>query len=198
MSTRLNAVIAGIAEVADQEIRKDFRADCCIAATRTVLRVLDHFGFKGSALPVKCFLYNPNYTAAIKRHDNPPTHDQRLLKQWFTKNKAWSVGIGVPAGPSVGRFPGHLVATVQNNLIDASIKQAERPEHKLLVPPVLVTPYKDFPIYLESSEGCVMEYREDKINNDYLRSPDWLEPSRTKRATKKIIAYVERYLVRSN
>jgi len=192
----LRQVVQVIEIAALDELAKDFRPDCCIAATRCVLRVLKHFGYRGDARSVECYVFNPAYVAAVLRGDSPPLTGRRSAAfiEWANRTGAHSVGIGCPDEIEHERqvFEGHLVVTVKNFLIDASIKQGDRPQHAIVLPEVLVVDkFRGFPVDLSCANGAELRYVEKPERIGFHYSPDWKDKRRTFRAAKRIIDYIE-------
>jgi hypothetical protein len=198
--TEFETIQRGIEQIARKEILRDFRIDSCIASTRTVMRVLEHFGFDAQPLSVRVFIFN----AAYVKHLNEKTarfNGDPTFRRWLEDSGAYSVGLGcAEPGQDNGNYVGHLVAAVPqcHLFIDASLDQAARPQKNILLPEVLISPMtQQFMttvgenLEFESS-GATMIY--ERIDNPAFRtSPDWTDKSRTKRATKAIIRHIERF-----
>jgi len=200
MTMQVQKVIEGIKTVTRREILRDFRTDSCIATTRAVIRILKHFGITAYPLPVRVLIYNPGFVDALLRGDNPPLDEGPLFHAWCDRNKAWSVGVGVPVPGKVDGYEGHLIAALpeQKIFIDASIDQAHRPQHGIFFEGPIVGPLPEnfkpensfVGLEFDSSNGCHMVYQ--PLENPRWRvSPDWVDKSRTKKAVKKTIEYIE-------
>lgn len=197
---KLEDILGRLQEVARAVIRRDFRADSCIGSTRTVTRVLEHFGISAKPLPVQVYIYNKSYVDAVERGDWPPTFDQVMFRHWCDRNGAWAIGVGVwdeAEGLKPGQYGGHLVAFLPKHhlLIDASLDQAVRPQRGIVLPDVLQIPTTaEFEEGAASLSGvvnnCVLRYHQHNDEGRYLRSPDWADPKRTRKATEDILRYI--------
>ena len=58
---KLQRILNGIERVARTEILRDYRPDSCIASSRIVLRVLQHYGYNAEPLTVRAMVFNPAY-----------------------------------------------------------------------------------------------------------------------------------------
>ncbi len=196
MSHALPQVLAGICSVTRKEILRDFRADSCISTTRAVTRVLRHFGFEAIPLSVRVIVYNPIMVEAIltgtsKNSDDPDFHE------WCKRTGAWSVGVGIPNGKP--GLEGHLIAALpqQKVFIDASLDQAGRPEHNIVLPTTFVANVTDefltqheAILEFECNTGVRMVYQRWETSA-WRKSPDWTDKNRTKRAVKATIQHIK-------
>jgi hypothetical protein len=197
MSTRsLTAVVAGIIRATSDAMLRDFRPDCCIATTRTVMRVLRHYGFDCEPLVVRAMIFNRAYVQAIDKHTAKTERDADW-RAWPDATGAHSVGLGFATGAP--GFVGHLVALVPSagRFIDASLSQASRPLKDIELPPAIAVPVTESflttageRLALSSGDGMLLVY-ERIMNDDYRSSPDWRDKTRTKRAMKAIIEHIE-------
>lgn len=194
--TPFDKVVDGIKAIARQEILKDFRLDSCIGSTRTVIRVLKHFGYEAQPFPCRAFIYNPAFVKAIERGERPP-EDTIARSQWMDNMGAWSVGVGFQPDDAV-KYVGHLAAVLPERklLIDASLDQANRPHKNILIPPVVVAKVTDE--FLRSEDvveygvnGMRVVYEPRPEDRAWRESTNWNNSSQTKRAMKAIIKYIE-------
>src|SRR5438309_1312644 len=94
-------------------LRSYFRPSCCINATAVLRHVCREHELQASPFAVRARIYAPR----------------------------WSVGIGYYRGDAgKSAWPGHLVLRVHDYLVDATIDQANRPEHGIVLPPVVIVP----------------------------------------------------------
>jgi hypothetical protein len=140
----------------------------CIGATRITIDVLSHFGLTARPCAV---------TLRACNHD--PRHPESV-----STPVVYAIGAGkdLPGDPRPGKWDGHLVAIVENQwLVDASIKQVERPEYGLRIEePILLAPTPAWffderrgPLVGETGTGCWLVYQWDPANRDFIRGGDW-------------------------
>jgi hypothetical protein len=181
-------------------LKKGWRPDCCIAATRVICRVMKHFGIDAQPLPVVLLAYNAAYIKAIQAGDGPPTHDHEEFLRWCQRLGAWSLGITDEVGGI-----GHIVAVLPGEqlLIDGSIGQISRPEKGLPMPAMLISKLPrgfltDPAVVIElgNAHGNVLIYKKAETGQlRYLASPDWTEKQRTKPVVKQLVREIEKYHV---
>lgn len=190
-------MLDGIEKVARREILRDFRQDSCIGSTRVVIRVLRHFGYKAEPLPVKLYVFNEAYARLLEAGKMPP-EDEKERQEWLDTHKAWSVGVGFLADGRPDKIRGHVVALLRREklIVDASIDQATRPQHKIFLPGTLVVPVtedfldnKDFVV--GDVNRCVLKYETCPDERQFLKARDWTDLTRTGDATRSIIAYIQ-------
>lgn len=180
----LGKVLLGIVMFARTEILKYYGSDSCIASTKVVIRILKHFGFQAEPRSVQLIVHNAAFNNAVLIGDTPPPTESPEFQAWFKRTGAYSVGIGVPHG--------HLVAILENVLIDASVDQAARPQWGIDLPKVLVTEFQSLPHELiQSDTGATIIYRESENNDWWCKSPNWLDYSPNKKIVKSVIRHIE-------
>lgn len=197
MRVDLRPLLETIAKTARAEILKDFRADSCIASTRTVIRVLHHFGYNAVPCPVQLMVFNQKFIEAVNKSGWPSMQGDDFIR-WCDETGAWSVGVGtkIPGETVVG----HLVAVLEKKrfLIDASLDQANRPNRGIVLPGTVVGRFKHEFLYgkpeVSTINGCAVRYIKEPSHNLWVTSRDWMEDERTQRATDAIIKHVERRL----
>lgn len=188
----LELVLRTIRDHARQEVLKHFRIDSCIASTLSVIRVLDHFGYRAEPLAVRTMIFNSRFVNAINAGERPEN-----FKDWKVKWNAWSIGLGVPKQGEA--CVGHLVAVLpkQRLLVDASLDQANRPNHDIILPSVFVSKVRreflntatEYAVY--TVNNCVIRYERDIENVTYLMSNDWNLPGRTDEIVSSLVKLVE-------
>lgn len=117
-------------------IRKHYYPDCCIDATRMVVRCAKELRFPAQPVSVAVRVLNPQMT----KHGRLP-HSDEESQQW-AKEGCWAVILGSlntpPSGPDM--WPGHLAVRVNGNtLLDLTVTQANRPGTGIDVGPVMFT-----------------------------------------------------------
>jgi hypothetical protein len=114
---------------------------------------------------------------------------------FFAVTGAWSIGI-LPGMTPPGGYAGHLILRVGPYLVDASIKQCERPDKQMELPCLLATRQAERLLaqgQLAIDVGpCVLRYTLIEPEQDYRRSPDWVRRTTPFPETvKKIMARLE-------
>lgn len=177
MKRDLDDLIRRMYNVVYPAMREEYTADCCIAAAFILKRVLSLYGYTAREVPVAVQIFNPEMVRLIKRAIKFPDDPRERLRLWELTN-AWGVGI-VPESAvlSGGRgYGGHLLVSVKDKLIDATLQQAQRPAKKIVLPPLIsFTPdegwHKHGVIDLDVGE-CVVRYQ--RIHDrSYMTAPDW-------------------------
>lgn len=170
-------------------LREWMRADGCIAATRVTLDVMAYFGLIGAPLVVQTDVFNPPFAKLAERLGRFPTPDEVMAQ-----DDTWVVSIGFPRdeqpdsilGHLEGRWHGHLVALFPVGqvfvMVDASLRQAERPAKQIALPDILtltVSPEfvagEDGHMVRDVERGCLIGYRTRREYDPYIHAPDWRE-----------------------
>ena len=144
---RLSTLLERLAPVAYPTLREHYAHNCCIAAGAVLTGVFAEYGFKAEPVPVTVEVYNAAMVDLLAS-GFPLPEDRQLRQLLFDLAGAWSVGI-VPASAGVvpcvdSRKPGinyggHLLLKVGHTLVDTTLRQAERPEKKILLPEMVWT-----------------------------------------------------------
>jgi len=186
-------VLKVLLEKARQEILKEFNPDSCIVSTAVCIDVLKHFGILAEPLPVRVMVFNKIAVDCINKWGMPVK--DHTIYEWSRKYGAWSVGVGFSKRLDTG-YVGHLVALVENTeILDISLDQASRPQHKIVLSPLKFEISSDFMSgarmpFTSKRDGCIFCY--EKITNyGYTQSPDWLKRSRRKHIVDKLIKIIE-------
>jgi hypothetical protein len=117
-----------------REIRKYFDAPSCIATTRIVVNLFEHFGFEAAPLHVDTSVWNPAWVNALRCGDQPSySLNKEATDRWMDERGAWHIGTNDAAMEEPVR---HLVAFIPalSCVIDASIDQFNRPARKINLP----------------------------------------------------------------
>jgi hypothetical protein len=180
------------------EIRKRFKANSCVATTRVVVNVFQHFGFEAVPLHVEATVWNPAWVDAIRHGEEPPYQlGQDELHRWMDERGAWSVST---EGASKDEPVRHLVAYVPAlpGLIDASINQCNRPERNIDLPDsvgFIITP-EELSVggmWQVDVNDCWIEYSRVLDNREAWRSSsDWVGNTGTAAVQSELIRLVER------
>jgi hypothetical protein len=117
-----------------EQVRPHVRVNACILAARLTHEVLDYFNIPHDLQPVRCTITNDimwdcMVNAESPRFDFPP--------------EAWSLGVGKGLGDGDG-WSGHIVVITNNNYIDLSAEQFDRPRRDILSGGPLILPQQGF------------------------------------------------------
>jgi hypothetical protein len=107
----------------------------CLNATRICIDTLDKFGIKATPLSVEMMAWNREYDVLTRRLGRMPT-----AADW-EGTTAWAIGTDTRVGANDQAFnawPGHLVAVVQDHVVDCSAGQFSRPQKGITVPDVFI------------------------------------------------------------
>lgn len=198
----IDELLNRIAPIFWETLLEAYRPDCCIAACSYLKKIFNLYGYTAEPLPVSVAVFNAE--AAHLLHHNRIPEDFNSRKRLYQITGAWSVGIiaentctdvPITSGGKGGAFHGHLILRVNNTLlIDGSLKQADRPQHRIVLPPLIVI--RNVPDEFWRAEqravaevnNCFVSY--EQIHNDrYLSAPDW---TRTfPKVLNKIISRIE-------
>jgi hypothetical protein len=199
-SGRLRGLLEALGPALRREMRPGYGADSCIAAVRIGLDALARLGVRDAyPLRVTVMAVNRAYHEQVERHRQLPRSVEER-EAWHRETGAHSVGLGFPVGPShrqhrdPERFDPaglHLVAVVERAFLwDPSLDQATRPEHDLVLEPLVVeAPFwflmGNDPLMLNGTDGAVLRYQARHgaaDNRSYLESPNWGARDAEKRA----------------
>jgi hypothetical protein len=181
----LKEIVDSLAPVVYPALREEYTRDCCIAAAAILTRVFDEYGYRAEVVPVTVHIFNAAMVSLINKGPLPDDETQRHML--FDLTGAHGVGI-VPASATLsaasrvrgGGYGGHLLLRVENWLIDATIRQAERLEKKMPLPNMIAVDRAD---QLErngrlnlSVGSCELVYA--RIHDQsYRTAPDWTRRS---------------------
>jgi hypothetical protein len=197
MRPTLEQVLSGIQAVTRKEMVSDFVENSCIASTRVVVNVLKHYGYDALPFPCQVYVYNKTFKEHLEAGKKLFQGD--ALIEWCKLTGAWSVGIGVYDPEKHFRETGHLVALIpgHNILVDASIDQANRPQHGIHLPQVLIAGEltDGFKAGVEdlslTHNDCLLVYHPTD-NDIYKIAPDWLKQGRVNRIVRAVRRQIER------
>lgn len=184
-------VVQAFSRLAYPEIRKDFRPDCCIAASLIALKVFRHFGIRSQVVVARAIILNEAFVNRWRKEERFPSTEE--IEQWHREDGSHSIGVGYGGQEGPKKWAGHLVTVVENKLlVDASIAQAERQRHNIYLPGVLVAPVTQKFLSGRGNFGflhnrLMIAYEPDWKDRSYKRAPDWLEQKRTDPAVARII-----------
>lgn len=196
--------LATYAEIARDEIRRDFAIDSCIASTRITIEVMKNLGIRARPLSVEVMVFNKQFHETVQA-EGWPTVTGKDFEDWCDRHGAWSVGIDRSQSRGEDRWPGHLTAVVGNKpyLVDASADQLNRPHKGIEMPGVFVTPLEQSGfvtgwepmIFVRESEGevdMVTRYMAFPKDKTYRNSRDWSDPKRFMPVVERILKRLDK------
>ena len=160
--------------------------------------MLGHFGVRVRPLSVTATFFSEGFVELSGSTGGRLPETREELVEWTDRPGVWSVGLGL-GEEEPGRWPGHLVALVEDRLVvDISAGQASRPERGLVVPGVLsfevprafVQGKVDRP--LELDDGGVVVYRVRSGDKSFQKSRAWKRPDRRADAVLALVRLIER------
>lgn len=181
MTPELTQLLDRLAPVAWPALRERYNADCCIAAAAILKEVFRRRGFDAKVIPVTVEVYNARMDKLLRSGTKLP-EDRARREMLLDLTGAWSVGIQ-PAGPAPlaindqrgGGYGGHLILNVEDCLVDASIKQCDRPQRQIVLPDMVVTEARylleDGVMHFKIHDLTVVYRRLD--DQSYLKARDW-------------------------
>lgn len=173
--TPLDDTITNVLEhwenIATNAVGKLIAANHCILACKTLAVTLDELGYTATVHTVQTVV--TNQTARQLIANKVPTN------QW--PEFAWSVG--TDRRPGMTGYPGHLILTIDNHLIDPTTSQFHRPG-RLHLPNIVVCDATDFHTTSHTSatgpDGTTIDWWNDPtLGNLHRTSPDWTRNWRT-------------------
>lgn len=163
------AVLRALADEVWPVLARNFRPNCCVAATRICVDVLARFGVAAEALPTEPVVANDRFLAW-----------ERGGRQGLVPPGAWVIEVDLE---STEGFPGHLVVAARSHglgwVLDPTAPQFSRPARGILVEgAVLLGPARGpvEPVYFLPA-GAMIAYR---VHSDpgiaWEHTPDWAHP----------------------
>lgn len=187
-------MIETIAEVSPRILRKYYREDCCIVATRIIIEVLKKLHFKD----VKAFVVEANvFNEAYLTKGRTPQNEEEA-QEWL-KEGAWQIVLGDRVEKIKGKWPGHLVTLINGMYIfDIALWQACRPHKNIILDPLLTKVPEDFVTGEDKCQllynKCLLVYQAYPNDNTYQSSKDWHDRSRSKDVVREIYSEVKSLL----
>jgi hypothetical protein len=199
LTPRKQRILDAVMDNAPAVIRRFYRPDCCIAATRVLVEVFTRLRCLARPLSVVTEVRNGVMVELGKRfgHPHPLTEAEGYL--WRDLG-AWSVIMGLPGVPyAPDRWPGHLACLVwESVLCDIAVTQATRPHIGIHLLPVAVEVRPEFLCGGESSiidvGDCELYYETRPADRSYADAVDWYDKARHERAIESILFRAKRAL----
>lgn len=145
-------------------LKEHLTATRCLNATRVLLDVMRSFNVRAEPLSVRAMAMNAIYMQKLDEIGRMPLESE--LNDWIAEG-AWALGTDTrpeSSDESKNQWAGHLVALVQDFLVDAAAVQMSRPAKGIEIPDVFVAPVTPGflkgkkPIVSVSDEGAQLFY----------------------------------------
>jgi hypothetical protein len=178
----LPLLLHGLTPVVRPAMLELFNPDCAIATCAILRKVFSSFGYDAVSVATSVQIYNANMIRLLQAKLHMPDDMEERLAL-FEKEIAWGIGFGIgdPMVPVPVGFDGHVVIRLGKTLVDASLEQADRIKHNIVLGPMIACePGEDFfesedlPEYaIHGRTGCVVVYRRI-LDETYKDSIDWI------------------------
>ena len=187
-------MIEAVAKAAPPILRRYYKEDCCIIATRVVIEVLKKLHFKN----VKPFVIEANiFNEVYVRKGRTPANEEEA-QEWL-KEGAWQIVLGDRVDNVKGKWPGHLVVLINDQyMLDVAIYQACRPNKNIYLEPLFTKVFEDFVKGEDRCQlmysNCLIIYQAFQNDKSYQNVKDWQDLSRSKMAVNEIYSEVRTLL----
>lgn len=167
-----------ITHIAREETLRNYNAKSCIVTTAAILNIAERLGLPvGVAVACRAIVFNPYVSARVD-----PGMSNKEIARLTNHPEGWSVMLGM----GEENWEGHLVALIPDRnmclLIDGSLDQATRPQHDIVVKPLIeAVPHsleeiKQLPhnswIGFSQSEHLIL-YRVNMQDNEFTKANYW-------------------------
>ena len=151
MTPKLQSLLTTLAPIVRKEMLNYYDENrsvgFCLETSRCLKVVLRHYGFDAHPCSVFIYVHNPATTNVLVANAGLPDSELMGFVENSWDNGGWSVGTAAQLdSPNAmidlanGGYNGHLVLQMQDVLVDAAIRQYDRPEREIHMPDMLVTP----------------------------------------------------------
>jgi hypothetical protein len=186
-------VCDALVEVAPPHLARRYSRNCCIAATRVGIYVLEHLGVAAIAVPVLVTAVNKTW---LKMSDKQSRLGRPLsMNEWLATNARI---VQIDGKSDAGGWPGHLVVGIpsHNLIVDLTTRQFSRPD--MAIPDAGVfrctPPWFDdvgtVAVY-ETLDGSQIAYRRFEPSSPYQSTPDWKKKTNWFGAARDMLLEVE-------
>ena len=103
-------LLDGLDRYVPRLVAQRFGADCCIPATRVLVKVLEHFGITAEPIAVTCEVMNKTFRDALEQDAIPQKPEE--YREWSDKTGAVCIKLGATGTGNTWNEAGHLVALV--------------------------------------------------------------------------------------
>ena len=172
----LSTLLAALEPVVRPIMLQYCTPDCCIETSRALCRVFNHFGYNAHEVAVSVTVCNADFVRFLE--ERALGHDD-VASTLMATAKCINIGAGEPLPKDHPGLDGHLVVRVDQMLVDASLQQADRPNHGIELENLIVfKPGRAFfrdsccPAASIVANGCTVTYRH-KFDSSYRQTPAW-------------------------
>lgn len=134
-------VIKAYVEAAREILPTVFSPDCCLNGTRVCIEALKFHGVTASPLVVDMIVVNAVGNRMFDEHNGWPQTDEEV-QRWLDRG-AHVLQIDGKGNGKVG-WPHHLIAEVDDVLVDSALGQASRPAKNIVLESVQAFPRGQF------------------------------------------------------
>lgn len=149
-----NPFLRTFIDVAPAMMNAEMRADRCLNATRVLIDVMHAFKVSAFPVSVKVLAINDVFFTGIRKLGRWPENDEE--GRMVMANGGYSIGVDTrqtAEDNARGKWAGHLCAIVQDFLVDPSAGQMSRPQHRIVIPEMLVAPSSKR--FLKGKSACI-------------------------------------------
>lgn len=128
-------------DVAAPIFRAEMTTTRCLNASRVLIDVMHAFKVSAKPVSVQALAINQSFLEGMRKFGHFPQNEEE--KNALIAAGGWAIGLDTKASPDDAvnnRWAGHLCVVVQDFLVDPGAIQLHRPEHRIRVPDILVTP----------------------------------------------------------
>jgi len=157
-------------KVATPIMRERFTDNRCLNATRVCLEVMSALNVRCKPVSVNALAWNKTWADQVDRAGRLPTDEE--LPRWVADG-GWSLAIDTREesnDPENNAWAGHLVAIVQDHLVDSAAIQMSRPLKSMPMPDIFVG--LATPKFLKGKESLVFASDTGSFLSYRLRSDD--------------------------
>lgn len=205
-------ILTALREIVPNAVERDFPGiQTCVLTARVGLEVLRHFGIKARPVPVWAYVFNEHMRRMVNEMGRYPA-DQREMREWWKKHRAWTLGVGRTGQAADDRFDAHLVLMTHRwddsegdggVLIDLALGQVSRPQRRIYLEPVVATVPDGFmdeeklsPLLADSGNNNTVRYQfYPEKRGEWTHFPDWADQHRRdpiiRRSIEKIDAKLD-------
>ncbi len=157
-------------KVATPIMREHFTDNRCLNATRVCLEVMSAFNVRCKPVPVNALAWNKIWADQVDLAGRLPTDEE--VSRWVAEG-GWSLAIDTRKESNDSEnnaWAGHLVAIVQDHLVDSAAIQMSRPQKGMPMPDIFVG--FATPKFLKGKESLVFASNEGSFLSYAMRTDD--------------------------
>lgn len=168
-------VCDALVEIAPLHLARRYTRNCCIAATRAGIYVLERLGVSAIAVPVLVMAVNKTWLKMSAKQSR--LGRDLSMDEWLATNARI---VQIDEKSDAGGWPGHLVIGIpsHNLIVDLTTRQFSRPD--MAIPDAGV--FQSIPKWFnhvgtmavyETLEGSQIGYKRFEPVSPYQDAPDW-------------------------